>query len=391
MPEPEPDEAALSYERSPESRRLKLVPAATSEHDEDAEEEDGEQEQLLAGEHGDGDGDSESEPEQPAGAGTVRAEQWQIFRLAWPVATTFIMQSSTQQMTIIFVGQLGALQLGAASMANMWINITGMSIIYGGMSAYDTLGSQAYGAKNYRLVGLLAQRCLAICTLLCVPISLCWWHLTGPVLVLVGIEQRTADLAADFARANILCLWPTLAHNVLQRFLRSQGVVRPVTFVMVRKRLLGGAILCAVQRKTDYLPRQARDKYRKSLGKGAFLQAVCSCLFAPVAWWFVDRFGFVGAPLANAVLNWFLLLFLLSMVKWRGYHAQCWDGWSSEAWSGWRIILKLGTAGVMGTFNLSFTCGTTTILNFLVSRNISRFKRIRVFVKTGSKQTHGRN
>jgi hypothetical protein len=38
------------------------------------------------------------------------------------------------------------------------------------------------------------------------------------------------------------------------------------------------------------------------------------------------------------------------MVKWRGYHAQCWDGWSSEAWSGWRIILKLGTAGVMGTF-----------------------------------------
>ena len=194
----------------------------------------------------------------------MREEQRQIFRLAWPVGATFILQSSAQQMTIIFVGQLGAAQLGAASMANMWINITGMSIIYGGMSAYDTLGSQAFGAKNYPLVGLLAQRCLAICTILCVPIALSWWFLTGPVLVLVGIEQRTADLAGLFARANILCLWPTLAHNVLQRYLRNQGIVRPVTGLM----------------------------------------GLCAVGFGPVAWKFVDTFGFVGAPLANGVLNW---------------------------------------------------------------------------------------
>ena len=227
-----------------------------------------------------GSSDQQHEKQQSTDAGTVLSERGEIFRLAWPVAATFVLQSSTQQMTIIFVGQLGALQLGAASMANMWINITGMSIIYGGMSAYDTLGAQAYGAGNYPLVGLLAQRCLAISTLLCIPISLSWWYLTGPALVLVGIEQDTADLAAQFARTNILCLWPTLAHNVLQRFLRSQGVVRPVTLVM----------------------------------------GVCSCAFAPVAWWFVDRFGFIGAPMANAVLNWFLLIFISVLVHCKGYH-----------------------------------------------------------------------
>ena len=294
-----PSRASASSLRSPESQRLKLVPAPAVP-DLEEQEADDEQEQLL--------GDSGASSPDTAGAGTVRSERGQIFRLAWPVAATFLLQSSTQQMTIIFVGQLGALQLGAASMANMWINITGMSIIYGGMSAFDTLGSQAYGARNYPLVGLLAQRCLAICTLLCIPISLSWWFLTGPALVLVGIEQDTADLAAQFARVNILCLWPTLAHNVLQRFLRSQGVVRPVTLVM----------------------------------------GICSVGFAPVAWWFVDRFGFIGAPLANAVLNWFLLIFISVLVLCKGYHKQCWHGWSMGAFRSWGIILKLGTAGVMG-------------------------------------------
>ena len=253
-----------------EEEEQKRREAAQAEKSDDEDEETGESEALLGG---------ASEPEsdlrarraissvyddEDAETGTMREEQRQIFRLAWPVGATFILQSSAQQMTIIFVGQLGAAQLGAASMANMWINITGMSIIYGGMSAYDTLGSQAFGAKNYPLVGLLAQRCLAICTILCVPIALSWWFLTGPVLVLVGIEQRTADLAGLFARANILCLWPTLAHNVLQRYLRNQGIVRPVTGLM----------------------------------------GLCAVGFGPVAWKFVDTFGFVGAPLANGVLNW---------------------------------------------------------------------------------------
>jgi MATE family multidrug resistance protein len=269
--------------------------------------EEGEQEALLPADSKSRPAAASAEYSDDSGT-TVRSEQLKIFSLAWPVGATFILQSSAQQMTIIFVGQLGALELGAASMANMWINITGMSIIYGGMSAYDTLGSQAFGARNYELVGLLAQRCLAICTLLCLPIAISWWFLTGPVLMLVGIEQDTAELAQLFARTNILTLWPTLAHNVLQRFLRSQGIVRPVTLTM----------------------------------------GVLSVLFGPIAWLLVDRFGFVGAPLANALLNFLILFVLLGLVRCRGYADRCWNGWSSKALSDWAIIIKLGSAGVMG-------------------------------------------
>lgn len=91
---------------------------------------------------------------------------------------------------------------------------------------------QAYGAGNYTHVGVLAQRALCICTLMCVPISLSWCFATKPVLMLIGIEEPTAELAQTWTRAYIGMLWPTLAHNVVQRFLRAQGVVRPITVVM---------------------------------------------------------------------------------------------------------------------------------------------------------------
>ena len=99
-----------------------------------------------------------------------------------------------------------------------------MSFVFGGLTAFDTLGSQAYGAGNFKHVGVLAQvsaavtppptlletaavclqlpplqRALCICTLLCLPISLSWIFATKPVLMLVGIEEQTADLAQVMA------------------------------------------------------------------------------------------------------------------------------------------------------------------------------------------------
>ncbi len=47
----------------------------------------------------------------------------------------------------------------------------GYSIAVNLQTAFDTLGSQAYGAKNYPRVGLLWQRTLFVMALLCVPVS----------------------------------------------------------------------------------------------------------------------------------------------------------------------------------------------------------------------------
>ena len=54
-------------------------------------------------------------------------------------------------------------------------NRTGFSLAYGLCSALDTLISQAYGAKAYRLTGVYAQRAAFILTLSSIPVAALWW------------------------------------------------------------------------------------------------------------------------------------------------------------------------------------------------------------------------
>jgi len=48
--------------------------------------------------------------------------------------------------------------LAAASLGNTFANVTGMSIMVGLSSALSTLASQAYGARDYRLVVVIVAR-----------------------------------------------------------------------------------------------------------------------------------------------------------------------------------------------------------------------------------------
>ena len=46
----------------------------------------------------------------------------------------------------------------------------------------DTLCAQAWGAREYLLLGTILQRCLLLLALLCIPISLLWLFVE-PLLV----------------------------------------------------------------------------------------------------------------------------------------------------------------------------------------------------------------
>ena len=72
-----------------------------------------------------------------------------MWRLTWPTFVSTILRSGTQQTTMILVGHLGSRELGAVALGTLWVSMTGMSLVFGGMSGLDTLASQAYGARNY--------------------------------------------------------------------------------------------------------------------------------------------------------------------------------------------------------------------------------------------------
>ena len=70
---------------------------------------------------------AEGEAEGPP----VVAELRRMWGLAWPTAIATLLRGGTQQVTMIFIGHLGARELGAVAMGNLWISMSGMSIVFG--------------------------------------------------------------------------------------------------------------------------------------------------------------------------------------------------------------------------------------------------------------------
>ncbi|MBD4018500.1 hypothetical protein GUI04_05595, partial [Xanthomonas citri pv. citri] len=72
-----------------------------------------------------------------------------------------------------FAGHLGDLELAAISIATSVIVGFDFGLLLGMASALETLCGQAYGAKNYRMLGVYLQRSwivLFLCCLLLLPL-----------------------------------------------------------------------------------------------------------------------------------------------------------------------------------------------------------------------------
>ncbi|BAF26308.1 Os10g0345100, partial [Oryza sativa Japonica Group] len=173
------------------------------------------------GKAADGDG-----PEE--GRRLASAEAKRLLRLAGPIVASCILQCVVNMVSVMFVGHLGELPLAGASLATSLANVTGYSLLTGMATAMDTLCGQAYGARQYHLLGVYKQRAMVVLAAACVPIALVWAS-AGRILLLLGQDAGIAAEAGAYAR----WMLPSLAAYVpLQchiRFLQTQTVVLPVT------------------------------------------------------------------------------------------------------------------------------------------------------------------
>ena len=158
-------------------------------------------------------------------------------------------------------------------------NITGNCIGMGFCMSLDTLCSNAFGARQFKLVGLQTQRVMLILTLMAVPIALVWAQ-TEAILVWLGLDSIAA-LSGLYVRILIIGLWPGLVVDALRRFLQAQGLVWP---------MIAASAIVAV--------------------------AHTGMVFGLV--WHTSL-GFEGAALAAALSNWLSLLVLAALIvgrKW---------------------------------------------------------------------------
>jgi hypothetical protein len=130
------------------------------------------------------------------------------------------------------VGRLyGSVYLGGFTLANMMGNLCNLSLLQGLFSAADTLGPQAYCAKNYNQLGLLAIRGVLASIIVLTPINIPLLTSFDSIMVFVGENPDAASHAQDYYRIFVYALpWYSI-YNVTWKFLSAQEIMTPLVIV----------------------------------------------------------------------------------------------------------------------------------------------------------------
>ncbi|KAH7114610.1 putative MATE efflux family protein subfamily [Dactylonectria macrodidyma] len=226
---------------------------------------------------------------------------------AAPLVVTFLLQYLIDISSIIAVGRIGKVELGAVSLANMSASISCFAVFQGLATSLDTLCAQAYGSGNKHLVGLYCQRMTLFLLCLTIPIAVLWMNSEYIIMQLVN-EAEIASLASSYLHVLILALPGYAVFETGKRFLQAQGLFQATTYVL----LIGAPI-------------------------NALLQ-----------WLLVWKLelGFIGAPLSVVITRTLLpILLVLYILLFKG--SQCWGGFSMRAFSNWWIMIRLALPGMV--------------------------------------------
>ncbi|KAM7519699.1 hypothetical protein LguiB_018661 [Lonicera macranthoides] len=238
----------------------------------------------------------------------VWIESKKLWYIVGPAILSRISAYSMNVITQAFAGHLGDLELAAMSIVNNVIVGFDFGLLLGMASALETLCGQAYGAKQYHMLGVYMQRSwivLSLCCILLLPVYI----FAAPILILLGQPADVAQLSG------LVSLWLIPLHFSfafqfpLQRFLQSQ--------------LKTGVI--------------------------AWVSLLALLVHALISWVFVYGFklGVVGAAV-TLNFSWWVLVFGLYGYTACGGCKHTWAGFSVEAFSGlWEFTKLSAASGVM--------------------------------------------
>ena len=92
-------------------------------------------------------------------------------------------------------------------------------------AAFDTLLTQANGAKLYPLQCLIAQRGVIILSLAALPVAGVIWFWTETLLLnVIKLDVVIAAFGQRWARILLHSLWPSLMLNLLTKFMQVSGL-----------------------------------------------------------------------------------------------------------------------------------------------------------------------
>ncbi|KAI5965094.1 ERC1 [Candida theae] len=236
---------------------------------------------------------------------------------AIPSVVTFLLQCSLSTVSVFSVGHIGATELAAVSMGAMTANITGYATIQGIATALDTLCPQAFGAKRYTMVGEYLQKCVALISVVMLPVLIAWVFFGYDLICLLVPDKETAKLAAQYLQYVSVGIPAYILFECGKRFLQAQGIYNV----------------------------------------GAYVLLIAAPSNLIMNWYLVKHIGYIGAPISVAINYWLmaagLFAFTIFFVKAEdapsGLHPlKCWGGLNiKHAFQGWKRLVSLAIPGLV--------------------------------------------
>ena len=132
-----------------------------------------------------------------------------------------------------YVGHLGSEDIMAGvGMANMYMNITCLSVLFGINMTLDTVVSQAFGFGDYRMCGVYLNRSRIIITLIIIPLSLFLLQ-TETIFNLVGFDKNASHYSQLYINLLIPGLYFLGFLDSNRRFLTNLGYQNGPMYIQV--------------------------------------------------------------------------------------------------------------------------------------------------------------
>jgi MATE family multidrug resistance protein len=235
-------------------------------------------------------------------------ESKKLWILSGPSIIVSVFNFMPSAISQMFAGHLGELQLAGASIASVAIQGLAYGIMLGMATAVQTVCGQAYGAKQYSMLGVICQKSMIIMTGTAILLGILYFF-ADPVLVAIGQSKEISAAGGVFAKGLIPQLFAFALNCPMQRFLQAQNIVAPLAYI-----------------------------------------AVGTCLFhILVTWVAVDKLGFGLLGIALIVsLSWWVLVITTALYIFISPSCKhTWTGFTLKAFTGLWSYFKLTLASAV--------------------------------------------
>ncbi|GAA0145840.1 transporter [Lithospermum erythrorhizon] len=147
--------------------------------------------------------------------------------IAGPMVAVTISQYLLQIISVMMVGHLDELALSSTAVAVSIANVSGFSILLGLACALETIGGQAYGAKQYKKLGSQTYTGIFCLMLVCIPLSILWIYMER-VLIFLGQDPQISHEAGKYLTYLVPALIASAALQPLIRYFQMQSMILPL-------------------------------------------------------------------------------------------------------------------------------------------------------------------